>query len=91
MGLFGFQVWIGYSVNMYANAIEVNLDFIFAGNGCHKVTVFLFRMSEAETKLILAVKPIVGMDPSSNEEKDDYNRSRFHDFLESLPASPHQQ
>ena len=32
---------------MYANAIEVDLDFIFAGNGYHEVTVFLFRMIEA--------------------------------------------
>ena len=77
MGLLGFQVGIGYPVNMYPNAIEVNLDFIFAGNGYHEVTVFLFRMIEAETKLILAVKPIVGMDPRSEEEKYDYRRSRF--------------
>ena len=42
---------------MYANAIEVNLDFIFAGNGYHELMIFLFRMIEAETKLILAVQP----------------------------------
>ena len=77
MGLLGFQVGIGYPVNMYPNAIEVNLDFIFAGNGYHELMIFLFRMIEAETKLILAVKPIVGMDPRSEEEKYDYRRSRF--------------
>ena len=42
---------------MYADAIEVNLDFISAGNGYHEVTVLLLRMSEAETKLMLAVQP----------------------------------
>ena len=42
---------------MNADPIEVNLDFIFTGNGYHEVTVFLLRMSEAETKLILAVQP----------------------------------
>ena len=41
---------------MYADAIEVNLDFISAGNGYHEVTLFLFRMIEAEAKLILAVQ-----------------------------------
>jgi len=39
---------------MYAHPIEVNLDYIFAGNGYHEVTLFLFRMIEAETILILA-------------------------------------
>ena len=41
---------------MYAHAIEVNLDFIFTGNGYREVTLFLFRMIEAEAKLILAVQ-----------------------------------
>ena len=42
---------------MYADAIEVNLDFISAGNGYHEVTLFSPRMIEAETILILAVQP----------------------------------
>lgn len=42
---------------MNANAIEVNLDFIFTGNGYHDVPVFFFGMIETEAELILAVQP----------------------------------